>query len=172
MRRFVLGMMLLAGAAGCQKNDTETLARIGRKLADRGQDSLGDIRSRIDLKWSPPTIEPSLEEKVRLRLRFEKDLADIPFEVKAKGAEVELKGKVPHPDHKRRALELAETTRGVEKVTDGLEVAPPKTAPAPVEPPVEEPPRIGPPQDVPPLPEGMESLEKKEEVFESGGRSR
>ena len=72
MRRVCLGLVLLA--AGCQKTDTETLSRIGRKVADRSSAAFSDLRGRIDLKWKPP--EPSLEDQVRLRLRYDRDLAD------------------------------------------------------------------------------------------------
>jgi hypothetical protein len=134
MRRLSLSLLLLAGVSGCQKSDTETLSRIGRKVADRGQAAFGDLRSRIDLNWKPRLAEPDLEERVRLRLRYDKELGDVAFEVKGQGKEIELRGKVSQADHKRRAVELAETTRGVERVHDHIEVieAPP-VPPAPEE---------------------------------------
>src|SRR5262245_16322540 len=117
MRRLLWVPLFAFFSAGCQKSDTETLARIGRKLADRREGILGEVRSCLDLNWRAALKEHTLEERVRLRLRFDKDLGDLPLDVKVTGADVELSGKLPHPEQKRRILELVESTRGVEHVT-------------------------------------------------------
>jgi len=134
MHRPLFGLLLLFLVSGCQKSDTETLTRLGRKLADRGHTALTDLRCRvgIDLDWKPAPSEPSLDERVRLRLRYDRDLAEIPLEIKLHGTEVELLGKVRNPDHKRRAVELAESTRGVEIVTDHIQVDEPMPEPPPM----------------------------------------
>ena len=61
--------------------------------------------------------------RVSARLRWDKSLVDAKIEVSEAGTTVELKGTVGEPAQKQRALELAESTAGVEKVTDSLEVA-------------------------------------------------
>ncbi|MFO0965729.1 MAG: BON domain-containing protein [Gemmataceae bacterium] len=145
MRRLVSFTVLLTAAAGCQKSDTETLARLGRRLADRGQAALDDVRARLDVKWSP--AEPSLEDRVRLRLRYDGDLGEAPVEIKVDGVQVEVSGKARSAEHKNRIVTLIETTKGVERVIDTIvvdsgpppAVEPPKT-PEPPPPPPSDPP--------------------------------
>ncbi len=67
--------------------------------------------------------EPDLAGRVSARLRWDKSLADVKIEVSASGSILELKGSVREPAQKKRVLELAESTDGVDKVTDNLEVA-------------------------------------------------
>src|SRR5262245_22074135 len=117
MRRLVYTTVLLTAASGCQKSDTETLARLGRRLAERGQSALADVRARLDVKWTPPG-EPTLEERVRLRLRYDGDLGELPVEIKVDGVLVEVSGKVRNAEHKNRIVTLIETTKGVERVID------------------------------------------------------
>jgi hypothetical protein len=133
MRRVCLGFILLA--AGCQKTDTETLSRIGRRVADRGSAVFSDLRGRIDLKWKPP--EPNLEEQIRLRMRYDRDLADCAIEIKVEGKAVTLRGKVATAEQKRKAADLADATRGVEMVEDHIQVLE-AAPPSPMEPPPEE----------------------------------
>ena len=59
------------------------------------------------------------------RLAWDKNLADARIQVRADGGAVELKGAVREAGQSKRAVELAESTAGVDKVTDSLEVAPP-----------------------------------------------
>ena len=61
-----------------------------------------------------------------MRLRSDKALQATKIEVTLRaGGEVELKGSLASDEQKRRALELADSTQGVEKVTDSLLVAAP-----------------------------------------------
>jgi hypothetical protein len=131
MRRLACALILLA-SAGCQKSDTETLSRLGRKLAERGQTTLAEVRTRLDIKWAPPALEPTLEDRIRLRLRYDVDLCELPIDLKVEGAQVELSGKVKTAEQKNRAVVLAETTKGVERILDNLvvDVPPPPEAPA------------------------------------------
>ncbi len=69
--------------------------------------------------------ETSLDARVSIRLRWDKNLADMPIQVSSKGAVVELKGAVRDLDQRRRAVEIAESTAGVEKVVDALETPAP-----------------------------------------------
>lgn len=103
--------------AGCARQDADSLARIGRKLAERAGDWIGDVREQLDLGGGD-----SVQARVTQRLRWEKKLADVAIEVKAQGAEVELCGIVPDHALKLRALELAEATTGVQKVIDNIQV--------------------------------------------------
>ena len=53
------------------------------------------------------------------------DLPDGSWTYEVGGKEIELKGKVQDLTQRRRAVELAETTAGVEKVTDLLQTEAP-----------------------------------------------
>jgi hypothetical protein len=107
---------------GCNRQDTECLARLGRKLLDRAQHAQEEIGGKLDLGWK---TELSLQERVSQRLRFEKLLADTRIDVKASETEVELRGTVSTPEQRQRALDVAEATLGVEKVTDSLQLKEP-----------------------------------------------
>lgn len=111
----------LAMCIGCNQQDTECLSRIGRKLAAHAKSGAGDVGSKVNLRL--PRGEPSLQEKIQDRLRYENTLTEIAFEVSVKEKEVELKGTVKSPLQRQRAIELAETVAGVDKVVDSLKIA-------------------------------------------------
>jgi osmotically-inducible protein OsmY len=124
-RWLALAALLLAG---CDGQDAERLAKIGRKVGDRLQaqgsstrgrlpDSLQSIRGGIG--------EFALDAKVSARLRWEKELEGAPIRVGALGGGVvKLSGEVPTLEARQRAVHLARTTSGVTKVIDEL-TAPP-----------------------------------------------
>jgi osmotically-inducible protein OsmY len=61
-----------------------------------------------------------LQEKIQDRLRWENTLTDVTVEVLVVNKEVELKGTVKTAQQRQRAIELAETVVGVDKVTDSI----------------------------------------------------
>ncbi len=71
--------------------------------------------------------EDALDARVSQRLRWDKSLADSPIQVNVSANVVKLTGNVTDLAQRRRAVELAESTVGVEKVIDALEG--PKTDP-------------------------------------------
>ncbi len=118
-------MALVILAAGCSNNDTEHVARVARVVAAKAQILTGDADGKLSRGWQAlcgSVDNPSLEMRVSSRLRLDKSLADIPIEVTASGDEIELKGKLQNLEQRRRAVELAESTTGVEKVVDKLEI--------------------------------------------------
>jgi hypothetical protein len=120
----MLGLALLAG--GCSSGDTERLGRIGQKLASRGESITGDAGAKLTrgMQMARDGLdEPSLETKVKSRLRWDNIVGEAKIEVLAKGNDVELKGSVRDEDQRHRAMDVAQTTAGVEKVTDSLEIA-------------------------------------------------
>jgi hyperosmotically inducible protein len=114
----VLFLVLLLG--GCRQEDQGTLAQIGKKLAGRLEAIAGDMKEEVGTAW-PKLAHAGLEGRVAARLRWDKVLAGTSIEVKSQGADIELRGTVKDPIHKRRAVELAEETIGVERVIDHLE---------------------------------------------------
>ena len=108
---------LLVLLAGCVKQDAEILARVGRKFADKAQAATADLREKIPFRSNNA---PS--DLVRQRIDSDKSLQSAKIQVVAAGTDVELQGTV-NADEKRRAVELAESTRGINKVVDSLQLA-------------------------------------------------
>jgi hypothetical protein len=110
---------------GCNSQDNDHLRQIGRKLAVRieslaGKDAkLGRGLEAIRNGWD----EDSLEFRVSMRLRWDKELGNCKITVLREGAKVELSGVVPDAAAHQRAIDLAEATTGVESVADWLEEA-------------------------------------------------
>ena len=126
--------LLLAASislTGCTAQDTECLARIGRKLADRSHGAADSIRDQVDgdLKalplGGPLPKDNVLRERVAARLRWDALLADVRIDVEVTGHEVELKGTVKNDAQRRRAADIAETTAGVQAVNEALKVEEP-----------------------------------------------
>jgi osmotically-inducible protein OsmY len=117
---FALAIVLFA-MIGCNRQDTECLTRIGRKVSAHTKASTSEM-GKIDLSWVGMKREPSLQEKVQDRLRYENTLSDVKLEVTVKDKQVELKGTVKTPSQRQRAIELADTVGGVEKVSDAIVV--------------------------------------------------
>ena len=121
MPRWLLVAIVLTVTAGCNRQDTDCLSRIGRKIAVHTKNSAGDIGSKVDFSWAGKR-ELSLQEKVQDRLRYENTLTDVAIDVQVWDKEVVLKGTVKTATQKQRVIELAETVAGVERVTDTIEV--------------------------------------------------
>jgi osmotically-inducible protein OsmY len=115
--------LALTCAAGCNQQDADCLSRIGRKVAAHAKSGAGELGAKVDLRWAGARKEPTLAEKIQDRLSFDNTLTEIAFEVNVKDKEVELRGTVKTPLQRQRAIELAETVAGVDKVVDSLKMA-------------------------------------------------
>ena len=119
--------------AGCEKEDPEHLANVARKVANKAEPLVGSV----DADWMQwlrsapaaatpavpePVVEPDAVARVTARLHWEKSLADSSIQVVASEDGIELKGKVRDAAQKKRAVELAESTTGVDRVTESLEI--------------------------------------------------
>jgi hypothetical protein len=107
------------GLAGCNAEDTDRLTRVYRKLSDNFRDSTRPARDRLAGRLSSL---PDLGNRVAARLHWDRALAGAAIEVEQQGEVIELRGAVADEDIRRRAVELAESTEGVEKVVDELTV--------------------------------------------------
>ena len=115
----VLNMAVLA--TGCSRQDTERLARIGKHVAAHAETFTANCNAELGSSWSG--AGKGVGARVSARLRWDSSLAGLTIEVHATGGTVELKGTVRNLAQRRRAVELAESTTGVEKVNDHLQVA-------------------------------------------------
>lgn len=112
-------------ASGCQNRDAEHLAEFGARLAEQARALLSPNGRPIrGLDAVPLRIgELALDARVSARLKWDKELAETALQVTSVGdSVVELTGKVRDVEQRRRALELAQTTVGVEKVLDKLDL--------------------------------------------------
>ena len=112
--------------AGCNRQDTECLSRIGRKVVDRANSGTSGLREKLRGFKGGTLSGNELQDKIALRLRWEKVLAEIPFEIIVQGKEIELKGTVKTQVQRDRAVELAESTVGVERVLVNLSIQEPE----------------------------------------------
>src|SRR5262245_35794704 len=123
---------LLAGLAalgpGCNRQDADRLARVGRKVVERAEEASGGVTTSLTTGWQGVRANMDaggLDARVSSRLRWDKSLADFPIEVSARGGIVELKGTVQNLTQRRRAVELATSTVGTEQVIDLIVVPEP-----------------------------------------------
>jgi hypothetical protein len=118
-RLFLTGLVL---ATGCNREDADRLARASRRGLANVEAVLSTAASGLPgWKGAPGLRNGGLVSRVAARLQWDKGLTDVPIEVQAQGGVVELRGKVHDLNQRRRAIELAETTAGVEKVNDQLQ---------------------------------------------------
>ncbi len=121
--RWAIGALLFC--TGCQNQDAAQLSKLGAKLGQKLEAVLAKGTAQLSRSW--PTLrvansEIAIEARVAARLRWDKKLADVPLRViRGDGASVELQGQVEGLEQRRRAVELAENTAGVEMVVDKLQ---------------------------------------------------
>jgi BON domain len=119
---WLLGGVVLC-CCGCKEQDVDRLSRLGGKLNQKmssllaGNGPLTRGLSGVRLHWGAVAVDA----RVAARLNWDKSLEGLPIQVEADGAEVKLRGKVPDPAKRRRAVDLATSTIGVEKVADEME---------------------------------------------------
>ncbi len=124
-RRILLVLLagLVAALGGCNRQDAECLGSMGRKILDRADSASVSIREKLGSLKSSVGGTVSPHDRVALRLRWDKALADVSIEVVANSGEIELKGSVRSAEQRTRATELAESTAGVDRVLVSLTVA-------------------------------------------------
>ncbi|MCX7664224.1 MAG: BON domain-containing protein [Gemmataceae bacterium] len=121
MKRFFPLLCLLVTLWGCGKDDPEKL----RAISQAGyQDVRRVIPEKIPVEQLVPEKGPESTpvQHVRSRLSNDKYLRRFSIEVSAIENGVKLTGRVPTKEHARRATELAESTVGVEIVTNEIVV--------------------------------------------------
>ena len=111
--------------SGCNRQDTECLARISHKAAARTGGLPGGLLDTLTSGWQGAHAvaeDTGLEARVASRLRWEQSLADVKINIRSNDGAIELSGTVPDLDKRRRAIAVAETTVGVSKVVDSLQL--------------------------------------------------
>ena len=107
------------GLAGCNREDGEKLARVGRVVAVKARDA---APARTPFGDLAPDTTPA--GKVRARLRTDSYLAGLDIEVVEAEDGLHLRGTVPSKEHSDRAGQLARDTVEVKAVVNELVVSP------------------------------------------------
>ena len=120
----VLLVLLVVSGGGCNSQDADRLARVAGAAAARVEALTAGADGRLTGWPSFPANldELSLDARISAWLRWDKGLAGLQIEVHTVDGVVELKGSVHDLEQRRRAVELAQSTAGTDKVTDSLEV--------------------------------------------------
>jgi len=119
-------ILLLLLVAGCTSQDADQLGRVCRKAATKLDDFAGGAQGKLSAGWEAMRgswSDRGIDSRVMTRLHWDKNLtkSDIQVDIPAAGT-VRLTGKVVGDAQRRRAVELAEATSGVEKVVDEMTV--------------------------------------------------
>ena len=120
-----LVLCLALACCGCSQ-DADRLARVFHRISTKFDGVTEGLRDKLHNGWGAvrgSVSETSLDSRVTLRLRWDSDMAGAEVQVRltASGV-VELTGVVANLTQRRRAVELAGTTVGVEGVLDRLRV--------------------------------------------------
>ena len=115
---------VLIVCCGCSNEDADRLGRVCRRAASQVLAHSAPARAKLTRGWQALRRERtpnSLEAAVLNRLRQDKTLATSGIEVRLLGdGVVELRGQVADEKQHRRAVELVDSTVGVERVVDEL----------------------------------------------------
>jgi osmotically-inducible protein OsmY len=113
---------------GCGQNDVATLRRLGGKASEQFRLATGLSRGRLagGMQAVRGSLGNKIDSRVAARLSWDKYLekAEIRVRSPAEGT-VRLEGTIPDASHRQRAVDIAGSTLGVEKVVEELEVRPP-----------------------------------------------
>jgi osmotically-inducible protein OsmY len=104
---------------GCNHQDTQAIARVGKKIQARVEVLTGDLKASAALSWNV-AADPDLASRVSARMQWDKQLAGLSIEVTAIPGGVELRGNVANLEQHRRAVMLAQSTLGVDELKDSL----------------------------------------------------
>lgn len=129
MHRWCILLMILS--LGCQARDRDTLATVCKRTGTKVSSAAGG-GEQISARWR--VLRAAFAEhpagRVEARLRWDRYLGDAGIEAKAAGkGVVRLRGTID-PGSRQRAVELAQSTAGVERVIDEMKNA---QTPAPEE---------------------------------------
>lgn len=122
MRRgpLLVGILMVCGCG----DDVDRLGRVFDKTAAKFEGATESLRDKLRNGCGAVNgaiNETSLDSRVALRLHWDKDLDGVEVQVHLTGPNaVELTGLVADLKQQRRAVELAQSTSGVERVLDRL----------------------------------------------------
>ncbi len=110
---------------GCNNQDTQRLAEVGRVTAHKIEEVTGGSPDKVRAglaSVSSHLDDAPLDRRVAVRIRWDKLMADALIDVQGSDKQIELTGTVVSEEQHRRAIEIAEATAGVEAVVDKIQV--------------------------------------------------
>ncbi len=114
---------------GCGGQDVDRLGRIGSMTACKFSDMVGGSHGKLANGWDAvfSALSGSTPDaRVAARLRWDKALATADIQAQPDGpGVVRLQGNVTDEAQQQRAVELAESTQGVEQVVNELVIGKP-----------------------------------------------
>jgi osmotically-inducible protein OsmY len=119
-----LAVGMTALALGCTNQDSEHLSRLANKLSKKLEMVTDSANGKLSAGWRALHAdfdELTLDARISARLRWDKALVGSHIQVLTRDGVVELKGTVQNLDQRRRAVEVAESTIGADKVNDLLD---------------------------------------------------
>lgn len=117
---------LALSATGCNKSDSDRLGKLGGTVRQKAEKLIAG-NNKVIRGWQTVPLhlgEVAVDARVSARLSWDRTLADAEIQVQLADGVVELTGQVRNGEQQRRAVALAQSTLGVEKVNDRLEVRP------------------------------------------------
>jgi osmotically-inducible protein OsmY len=119
----LLALFILLVGSRFRPSDGDKLAAVARLTVGKVRESMPPAeRVSAPLNALRRELPQRTEDRVRARLEADKQLEGVQFAVSADGATVKLRGVVPTPAARQRAVELAGSTVGVDAVVDELAV--------------------------------------------------
>ncbi len=125
----LLNALLLGAAAlsaGCSGGDADRIARVSGKALDRATAMTENAGQRLGLalRGVKPGVDAiEVSARVSQRLKWDQVLEGTSITVHASERTITLTGTVTDEVQRRRAMDLAQSTLGVEQVQESLEVA-------------------------------------------------
>lgn len=122
VRLVIAGVGLTLASVSCEERELAAMRKVGQRVLDKSETWLQAAGQRLGVPTAPAAATPAaqsnwLAQRVRHRLQWDRKLAELAIVVQVQGDEVCLSGSVADEELRRRAVELAETTVGVGKVT-------------------------------------------------------
>jgi hypothetical protein len=119
----LVALFVLLVGSRFKPSDGDRLAAVSRLAVGKVREALPAAeRVAAPVHALRGGLPQRVEDRVRARLESDKALEGAAFAVSAEGGVVKLRGVVVSTAARRRAVELAESTVGVEKVVDELAV--------------------------------------------------
>ena len=119
-----LGILALGLVCGCSREDTDRLGLIGQKAAGKLEGLSGGPHGKASCSWQAlraSISDTTLDSRVAVRLRWDKLLAGADVRVRLlRGGVIHVQGQATEVQ-RRRAVEIAESTLGVEQVIDAFD---------------------------------------------------
>jgi osmotically-inducible protein OsmY len=118
-------LLLFLLAAGCSRQDTERLGRIGTIVAQRVELVVGDAEDDFIQRWKQGRDKRQQMQAARQivqRLQSDKSLTNCKLEIAIDGEFVELRGQVKTMQQRQHVVEVAESVAGASKLKDRLKV--------------------------------------------------